>query len=354
MSHLDEGTIHAWLDGALSPDESARVEGHSKECAECAALVAEARGFIAGASRIVSSLDVVRGNVIPAAVAGPARTSPRGSLWKTLKLTPVRAAIAATILVGVASMFTLRQQNVEVVSSEKLMDTAASLPVALAPAAPPAPTQPSADAAASAKREAAAQSNSVEAMKARSLAAAPPAPAAAPPAVARPVLPQRSTMQLSEVVVTGASTARRDSSAAAGSAPARAARAKQGADARDAVGRVARGVAGASPEAALAQVLGCYRLQFDSPVDLHGFPNPFQLAHDSIGGVNAVQVPNAGRDSVLSGASWRMMLMSVVISAGDAAANPVRLLFDPDSLRATFSATGVRTTARVERMSCPR
>ena len=24
--HLDEGLIHAWLDGALSPDESARVE----------------------------------------------------------------------------------------------------------------------------------------------------------------------------------------------------------------------------------------------------------------------------------------------------------------------------------------
>jgi len=26
MQHLDEGTIHSWLDGALSPEDAARVE----------------------------------------------------------------------------------------------------------------------------------------------------------------------------------------------------------------------------------------------------------------------------------------------------------------------------------------
>ena len=67
MQHLDEGTIHAWLDGALDAEESARVEQHAAECATCAAAVAEARGLIAGASRLLSALDSVPGGVIPRA-----------------------------------------------------------------------------------------------------------------------------------------------------------------------------------------------------------------------------------------------------------------------------------------------
>lgn len=63
--HLDEGTLHAWLDGALAPDESARVERHAASCAACAALVAEARGLVAASSRILSALDGVPGDVIP-------------------------------------------------------------------------------------------------------------------------------------------------------------------------------------------------------------------------------------------------------------------------------------------------
>src|SRR5687767_4347346 len=63
--HIDEGTIHAWLDGALPPDESTRAEALAQSCAECAALVAEARGLIAASSRILSSLDAVPAGVIP-------------------------------------------------------------------------------------------------------------------------------------------------------------------------------------------------------------------------------------------------------------------------------------------------
>ena len=65
IGHLDEGTIHAWLDGALAPDESARVEAHANSCTECAALVAEARGLIAASSRVLSSLDAVPAGVLP-------------------------------------------------------------------------------------------------------------------------------------------------------------------------------------------------------------------------------------------------------------------------------------------------
>jgi flagella basal body P-ring formation protein FlgA len=70
QEHLDEGTIHAWLDEALPPDESARVEAHVLACADCAALVAEARGLVAASSRILSSLDAVPGGVLPGSDTG--------------------------------------------------------------------------------------------------------------------------------------------------------------------------------------------------------------------------------------------------------------------------------------------
>jgi hypothetical protein len=67
MQHLDEGTIHSWLDGALSAEESARVEAHVSECPQCAAAVAEARGFIAASSRILTALDHAPRGVVPVA-----------------------------------------------------------------------------------------------------------------------------------------------------------------------------------------------------------------------------------------------------------------------------------------------
>ncbi|HEY5020917.1 MAG TPA: zf-HC2 domain-containing protein [Gemmatimonadaceae bacterium] len=86
MQHLDEGTIHSWLDGALSADEAARVEAHVKECPQCAAAVAEARGFIAASSRILTALDNAPRGVIP--VAAPKK-----------RVDPIVWRVAATLLV---------------------------------------------------------------------------------------------------------------------------------------------------------------------------------------------------------------------------------------------------------------
>ncbi len=63
--HVDEGAVHAWLDGALSAGEGALIEEHVTACSTCAALVAEARGLIAASSRILVALDDVPGDVIP-------------------------------------------------------------------------------------------------------------------------------------------------------------------------------------------------------------------------------------------------------------------------------------------------
>jgi len=105
MQHPDEGTIHAWLDGQLSPEEGAAVESHARDCASCAAAIAEARGLVAASSRIISALDIVPGGVIPGS-AVPAIKQRRP--WYAG--TQLRAA-AAVLFVAAASMFVLRDQG---------------------------------------------------------------------------------------------------------------------------------------------------------------------------------------------------------------------------------------------------
>ena len=65
MRHLDEGTIHAWLDGALDAEQEREAEAHAARCTECAVKVADARGMIAAASRVLTALDDVPGGVLP-------------------------------------------------------------------------------------------------------------------------------------------------------------------------------------------------------------------------------------------------------------------------------------------------
>ncbi len=106
MLHLDEGTVHAWLDGELPPDDAESAARHVATCAECQTLVAEARGLMAGASRIVSALDAGPAGVIPPAQRGP---SPSRRTWRRFALTPMRMSIAATIIVAVGVTFTARR-----------------------------------------------------------------------------------------------------------------------------------------------------------------------------------------------------------------------------------------------------
>ena len=99
--HPDEGTIHAWLDGALGDVESARLVAHITGCAACTRTVAEARGLIAGASRVVRALDdESAGTAVPTwGDAARAALPAESSTWRALRVTPARAAIAATLLV---------------------------------------------------------------------------------------------------------------------------------------------------------------------------------------------------------------------------------------------------------------
>lgn len=131
MQHLDEGTIHSWLDGALSADEAARVEAHVAECPPCAAAVAEARGFIAASSRILTALDNAPRRVIP--VAAPRK-----------RVDPLVWRIAATVLVVAAGTLVV-VQNRE--STEPVKAVSTDQPATLLPAPTAGPIERGSDAA---------------------------------------------------------------------------------------------------------------------------------------------------------------------------------------------------------------
>src|SRR5438045_4708441 len=102
MQHLDEGTSHAWLDGELSPSDAEQIEAHTRECAECAQRVAEARGLIAASTRILNALDDVPSGVVPSATTpiAPARSR------RWYDRTDLRVA-AALLFVAGASLIAL-------------------------------------------------------------------------------------------------------------------------------------------------------------------------------------------------------------------------------------------------------
>lgn len=139
MRHPDEGTIHAWLDGALPPAEGSALEAHVTSCAECAAAVAEARGMLAAASRILSALDDVPGGVIPAAAPADAtRVAPGRASAAEVRPFRFRAArwqVAAGLMIAVAgSWLVLRNDGARDMVEVKAADTSMA---EVAPAAEP-------------------------------------------------------------------------------------------------------------------------------------------------------------------------------------------------------------------------
>jgi hypothetical protein len=56
MQHVDDGTLHAWLDEQITePAEAARIEEHLAVCAECAARLAAERAVFERAQELLSS-----------------------------------------------------------------------------------------------------------------------------------------------------------------------------------------------------------------------------------------------------------------------------------------------------------
>ncbi|MEX0908602.1 MAG: zf-HC2 domain-containing protein [Gemmatimonadaceae bacterium] len=100
--HPEEGTLHAYIDGELSPAETVALEQHVGECALCAAALAEARGFVAAASRVITTLDAAPSSAAkPAApVAGVAAIPLKRVVRPPIFRVPYARAAALLLLVG--------------------------------------------------------------------------------------------------------------------------------------------------------------------------------------------------------------------------------------------------------------
>jgi len=160
MQHLDEGTIHAWLDGELPPAEREAAEAHVASCEDCRAAVAEARGFIAASSRILTALDAVPGGVLPASTSA---TAP-----KRFTISRAWMAAAAVLVLSTATVIAVRPKRDAAIAtvardeatslradSQNGPSAVASAPmVAAAPEPSPAPSEKPATNAPSARRRA--------------------------------------------------------------------------------------------------------------------------------------------------------------------------------------------------------
>jgi len=109
MQHLDEGTIHAWLDGELPPAEREAAEAHVASCEECRAAVAEARGFIAASSRILMALDAVPGGVLPASQESSLPARKHAPAW--FRVSRAWMAAAAVLVLSTATVIAIRPRG---------------------------------------------------------------------------------------------------------------------------------------------------------------------------------------------------------------------------------------------------
>ncbi|MEP7228574.1 MAG: zf-HC2 domain-containing protein [Gemmatimonadales bacterium] len=65
MSHLDEGTLHALLDGELDIAEVREIQTHLGTCAACDSRLQDVKQFLAEADRLVGALETPSGSARP-------------------------------------------------------------------------------------------------------------------------------------------------------------------------------------------------------------------------------------------------------------------------------------------------
>lgn len=401
MQHLDEGTIHAWLDGALPSDEQMLIEQHVRECRDCAVLVADARGMIAGASRIISTLDNVPGSVIPAKrPVAPAKAN--ANLWRSLRLTPFRAGLAATLMIAAASMFAVRRGTIGEIAAPAVQSRSddrparpASAPLALPPAAAPAPVVATTGAAPAATGRTQEVRKASAAAPRRDTISAPAADVAAAVVAAAPPPPSSANVARDEVA--RADVAKTKTAAPVAQPPqpmadARMATARERVDsmsrslgtadsARSARG--ALGGAGAFAQTAQSKptqlmevvttsakdaslqaaplFLGCYRVDRDSLGPLSALPERFAL--DQTGSPPGVRnvvrfvKSNGEMDTVQPNATWQSLPRSLAMVTWTVGAQPMVLrmgLGARGTVVATADVDGGIRSVQLIRTACSR
>ena len=112
MSHVDEGTLHAYLDGELPSADRKTVEAHLAQCDTCRAALTEARALVERASAVL-------GAARPAERPAP----PLEQLRRTAKRAPwhVRTSFAwaASIVLALGVGYLLRNPTEAFVSADR-------------------------------------------------------------------------------------------------------------------------------------------------------------------------------------------------------------------------------------------
>ncbi len=349
MQHLDEGTIHAWLDGALPPLEAEQVAKHAAECSTCAAAVADARGVIAGSARIVSALDDIPAGVIP---GGGRATAPvvGTSLWRRLRFTPGRAALAATILLAVSATLTLRSpDSSSVIQKDKAVDVAPSKPLPKStptPTSAPVPVRVTLDSV-KLPGPSVRVVNAAAPRKLEEVTNAPQAQVAERGRAADAVTPRDSTRDLQKVRATAQAATAGASSVAA--VPPAVSTMTANANAPRALG----------VRDSVTTFEGCYRLSADSSAGLpempRGLPTRFTLSRPSTELRAAPQrFAEARADSVGFPIAWQQLSATQAnVTFGSRSARPVSLTLTAGSSVGVASSGDRTSTVRVIRSPCP-
>jgi putative zinc finger protein len=95
MSHVDDGTLHAYLDGELSPAESQGIAAHIAQCPGCRGRLEEERALIARATELLA-LAAPPDRELPPFRAGDRK--PPHRLWWRVRLPLAWAATIALAL----------------------------------------------------------------------------------------------------------------------------------------------------------------------------------------------------------------------------------------------------------------
>jgi Putative zinc-finger len=96
MSHVDEGTLHAYLDGELPPNERRDLDAHLAQCATCKALLADERALFERSTALLASTRPVER---PAPPFEQVRRAPRRA-WYLRTAVPWAASIVLAIGLG--------------------------------------------------------------------------------------------------------------------------------------------------------------------------------------------------------------------------------------------------------------
>jgi hypothetical protein len=99
MSHVDDGLLHAYLDGELSPAETQGVDAHLAQCPDCRHRLEEERALIARAAELLA-LATPPDRALPAFRAGDVKPPTR--LWWEVRL-PLAWAATVALALGIGT-----------------------------------------------------------------------------------------------------------------------------------------------------------------------------------------------------------------------------------------------------------